>query len=237
MRVVQLDELGYPHYFLYEDGRLYNTSTNEWRIPQKGNEYVLWNVEKTIKTRVNSKHLLAWCFDSPNSLQYCNYRFMTDLGFSKYIITNIGDVFSMVTFTWLTHNLSFDGYHRVYIIDDTGHGRTMVVSRLVALTFIPNPENKPEVNHIDGNKNNNCVSNLEWVYGWENVQHAREHALRKSVMSDETIHEVCRRLEAGERVIDIMHALNLPKHAIMSIKSGVHRRISQNYNIPLNKHF
>lgn len=49
MRVVQLNELGYPHYFLYEDGRLYNTITNEWRIPQKGNEYVLWNIEKTIK--------------------------------------------------------------------------------------------------------------------------------------------------------------------------------------------
>lgn len=237
MRIVQLNELGYPHYFLYEDGRLYNTITNEWRIQQKGNEYVLWNIEKTIKTRINSKHLLSWCFDSPNSLQCCNYRFMTSLGFSKYIITDIGDVFSIVTFTWLTHNLSFDDYHRVYIIDDTGHGRTMAVSRLVALTFIPNPENKPEVNHIDGNKNNNCVSNLEWVYGWENVQHAREHSLRKSAMSDEIIHEVCRRLEAGERVIDIMHALGLPKHAILGIKSGAHRRISQNYNIPLNKHF
>ena len=46
MRVVQLDELGYPHYFLYEDGRLYNTNTNEWRIPQKGNEYVYGMLRK-----------------------------------------------------------------------------------------------------------------------------------------------------------------------------------------------
>lgn len=237
MRVVQLNELGYPHYFLYEDGRLYNTITNEWRIPQKGNEYVLWNADKTIKTRVNSKHLWAWFFDSPNSLPICSYVYLTPLGFSKYIITTCGDVFSLITFKWMVHTLSFDGYHRVCLVDDTGHQHTMVISRLVALMFIPNPENKPEVNHIDGDKGNNQVTNLEWVYGWENVQHAREHALRKATMSDEVIHDVCRRLEAGERVTDIMHALNLPKHAILSIKSGVHRRISQNYNIPLNKHF
>lgn len=53
--------------------------------------------------------------------------------------------------------------------DNSYHSRYM--HRLVAEAFIPNPENKPEVNHKDRNPSNNCVSNLEWVTSQENTQH------------------------------------------------------------------
>lgn len=65
-----------------------------------------------------------------------------------------------------------DGYCRTYLYKD-GKWCTKLTHRLIAMTFIPNPENKPEVNHKDRNHSNNCVENLEWVTKLENMQHAR----------------------------------------------------------------
>lgn len=64
-----------------------------------------------------------------------------------------------------------------------GRHRVFTVHRLVACAFIPNPENKKEINHIDGNKENNSVENLEWVTPSENALHAFRNGLRTPISS------------------------------------------------------
>lgn len=71
----------------------------------------------------------------------------------------------------ITHN----GYKRVQLYVSKTQGIHCLVHRLMALTFLPNPENKPEVNHINNNKEDNRLENLEWVFHTENQQRMKHY--------------------------------------------------------------
>lgn len=84
-----------------------------------------------------------------------------------YKISTKGHIYSYKHDIIVSQRKNNKGYMRVDLHKD-GKYKSYLVHRLVALTFIPNPENKPEVNHLDENKENNCVENLEWTTYKEN---------------------------------------------------------------------
>lgn len=98
----------------------------------------------------------------------------------KYKVSNNGRIKNMMTNNLVPQNISNSGYYRVGLYLNN-KSKNKEVHRIVAETFIDNPENKIEVNHIDGNKLNNNVDNLEWVTHKENINHAWKNNLFEPV--------------------------------------------------------
>lgn len=103
------------------------------------------------------------------------------MGFQgKYLISSEGKVWNTHKEKW--QELSAAGDYLKTTLTLGEMRQQLTIHRLVATHFLPNPNNHPIVNHIDGNKHNNHVSNLEWVCPVGNAQHALETGLRSGYM-------------------------------------------------------
>ena len=97
-------------------------------------------------------------------------------GFENYLVSSLGNVKNI---NGKLKKVVYDSKNDYGYVElwKNNKGKKFRIHRLVAETFIPNTLGKEQVNHIDGDKKNNCVSNLEWVTPKENIRHAIENDL------------------------------------------------------------
>lgn len=94
-------------------------------------------------------------------------------GYEDYEVSTWGRVFSKKKGVFLIPEVHDKGYLIVDLYKENER-KHCKIHRLVAEAFIPNPDGKPHINHIDGNNQNNSITNLEWVTDAENKAKARE---------------------------------------------------------------
>lgn len=133
-------------------------------------------------------------------------------GHPYYYVSNLGRVYVKDRPVWCKVNNSYSirkghfckpcytnskKYARIEMMVNN-RGKFYQLHRLVAQAFIPNPNNLPQVNHIDGDKTNNIVSNLEWVSNEENMRKSWETGLRKEQGRKISLHSNHRKLSDND---------------------------------------
>lgn len=117
-----------------------------------------------------------------------------------------------------------NGY-KVVSVREMAETRMRYVHRLVARAFLPNPNNLPQVNHIDCDKQNNCVSNLEWISASNNIRHAhtegrmekRSEMKTRSPLTREQVTELYVAVKRGEGITEKATKMGIARTTASSV--------------------
>ena len=153
-----------------------------------------------------------------------------------YSVTPEGLVINLKSGRVLKTDVNKSGHHRV-TMSRFGKTNRQYLHRLVAEVYVPNPEHKPYVNHIDGNKDNNHFTNLEWVTCQENTVHAFDTGLRPSgedsyqaSLSQHTVEMICILISQGVVRSKIMEITGANKSQVDDIRRRRSwKRVSSKY--------
>lgn len=145
------------------------------------------------------------------------------IGYDQYAACRTGRIFSLRSGKYLAGVDSPNGY-RLVSLSQGGVKKQFLVHRIIAQAFLPNPDNKRTVNHLDGDKKNNKLENLAWATDSEQAIHAIESGLRKKFIndyrtySDELIHRLCQMIVENFRTKEIVDLLDVPGHLVANVR-------------------
>ena len=126
----------------------------------------------------------------------------------RYKISDRGWIKNLANNQPLKPTINSNRYLKVGLANGDGTHTQNLLHILVAKHFIPNPYNYPEVNHIDGDKTNCAVSNLEWCNSRQNIEHALKTGLRSGYMSADDKEQYLDEVLQGTQVKDIASRIN-----------------------------
>lgn len=169
-------------------------------------------------------------------------------GFSKYSIDEYGLIKNIARDYFLQpRNSGYGSYLTVALINDQGKRKTKFIHRLVAENFLQQEEGKNIVNHIDGNKFNNHVSNLEWCTVAENIQHAYNTGLHNKAkgvdspntnLSTQKVRNICASLMSGLKIKSVAELHSVSENIVRNIKKGsCFKEITSKYNLSSIKRY
>ncbi|MEM8719010.1 MAG: NUMOD4 domain-containing protein [Cyanobacteria bacterium P01_G01_bin.39] len=160
------------------------------------------------------------------ALRHTPEMFVDTRGYEGYEVSNLGNVWSKKTNKILKPYQTQKGYLTVGFWLN-GKKKRLSIHRLVAKAFLPNPNNLPEVNHINGCKTDNRVTNLEWSSGGANVSHAYRIGLRQSKLSESEVEQILQQLEQGLTQRKLGNKFNVSHSTIGEINRGkIWRRVT-----------